>query len=48
VVEAALSARTRDSVIGRYGIRATGDVDTERFATWRLVDGSFRFTGMTG
>jgi branched-chain amino acid transport system substrate-binding protein len=43
VARAALAIRERDSVLGRYGIRATGDVDLERFARHRLEDGRFRF-----
>jgi branched-chain amino acid transport system substrate-binding protein len=46
VVDAALTIRTRNSVIGRYGVRATGDVDVDSFASYRLQDGSFIFTGM--
>jgi branched-chain amino acid transport system substrate-binding protein len=46
VVAAALKPRTRNSVIGRYGVRGTGDVDVEQFANYRLQDGSFTFTGM--
>jgi branched-chain amino acid transport system substrate-binding protein len=46
VIKAALAIRTRDSAIGRYGIRATGDVDGDAFAVYDLRDGRFAFHGM--
>jgi branched-chain amino acid transport system substrate-binding protein len=46
VVRAALAIRQRDSVLGRYGIRATGDVDRESFARHRLEEGRFHFVDM--
>jgi branched-chain amino acid transport system substrate-binding protein len=38
--------RTRRSPLGRYALRATGDVDSERFALWALRDGRFEFVRM--
>jgi branched-chain amino acid transport system substrate-binding protein len=46
VMRAALAIRTRDSVIGRYEIRATGDVSTDSFAFWALHGGRFVFSGI--
>lgn len=46
VVDAALKIRVRNSVIGRYGIRATGDVDSDAFAVYDLQGGRFGFQGM--
>ena len=46
VTRAALAIRTRNSVIGRYEIRATGDVSTDSFAFWALHEGRFFFSGM--
>jgi branched-chain amino acid transport system substrate-binding protein len=46
VARAALAIRTRNSVIGRYEIRATGDVSSDSFAFWTLHAGRFEFGGM--
>jgi branched-chain amino acid transport system substrate-binding protein len=46
VVDAALTVRTRDGVIGSYMVRADGAVDTDRFAAYALRDGRFAFEGM--
>jgi len=43
VIAAALAIRTRRSKLGVYGVRATGDVDEERFALYGLRDGRFDF-----
>ena len=43
---AGLAIRTRDSVLGRYEVRGTGDVDTDAFAAYLLRDGRFAFEGM--
>jgi hypothetical protein len=40
--------RTRRSTLGSYMVRATGDVDGERFALWALRGGRFRFVRMVG
>lgn len=45
-IRAALAIRTRDSVIGRYEVRGTGDVDTDAFAAYVLRKGRFAFEGM--
>jgi branched-chain amino acid transport system substrate-binding protein len=46
VIKSALRIRSRDSAIGRYSIRATGDVDNEAFAVYDLRRGRFVFHGM--
>ncbi|HEX2126026.1 MAG TPA: hypothetical protein VHF45_05635 [Thermoleophilaceae bacterium] len=38
--------RDRRSTLGDYGVRATGDVDGQRFALWTLRDGRLRFERM--
>ena len=43
VRRAGMRIRTRRSPLGRYALRGTGDVDTERFALWTLRDGRFEF-----
>jgi branched-chain amino acid transport system substrate-binding protein len=43
VAAAALAMRDRRSVIGRYRLRGTGDVDGTRFALYALENGRFRF-----
>lgn len=43
VVRAALRPRTRRSALGRYEIRATGDVGPDSFALYRLRGGRFSF-----
>jgi hypothetical protein len=45
VVREGLRVRTRRSVLGRYEVRASGDVSEERFALYRLERGRFRFAG---
>jgi branched-chain amino acid transport system substrate-binding protein len=46
VAHEALRIRERQSPLGPYGVRGTGDVDGERFAAYRLHDGRFGFVGM--
>jgi branched-chain amino acid transport system substrate-binding protein len=46
VRRAGLRIRTRRSPLGSYGLRASGDVDSERFALWALRDGHFDFVRM--
>jgi branched-chain amino acid transport system substrate-binding protein len=46
VIRRALEVRERRSPLGHYGVRATGDVDGQRFALWTLRDGRFRFERM--
>jgi branched-chain amino acid transport system substrate-binding protein len=43
VTRAALAMRDRDSALGRYRLRGTGDVDDERQYLYALRDGRFRF-----
>ena len=43
VAAAALAMRDRRSVIGRYRLRGTGDVDGTRLALYALENGRFRF-----
>jgi ABC-type branched-subunit amino acid transport system substrate-binding protein len=38
--------RTRNSPLGVYLMRGTGDVSTQRFALWTLRDGRFEFERM--
>ena len=38
--------RTRNSPLGGYLLRGTGDVNTQRFALWALRDGRFQFERM--
>jgi branched-chain amino acid transport system substrate-binding protein len=38
--------RTRNSPLGPYLLRGTGDVNTQRFALWTLREGRFEFTHM--
>lgn len=45
VMRQGLKVRTRRSVLGRYEVRASGDVSEERFALYRLERGRFRFAG---
>jgi branched-chain amino acid transport system substrate-binding protein len=46
VIRRALEVRERRSPLGDYGVRATGDVDGQRFALWALRDGRLRFERM--
>jgi hypothetical protein len=46
VAREALRIRERQSPLGPYGVRGTGDVASERFAAYRLHDGRFAFVGM--
>ena len=46
VMRAALRIRTRDSVIGSYDVRGTGDVSSDAFAAYWLRGGRFVFEGM--
>lgn len=46
VAAAALDIRDRNSALGRYRLRGTGDVETGRFALYTLQDGRFRFKRM--
>lgn len=46
VIKEALRIRNRESAIGGYGIRATGDVDGDTFAVYELRRGRFAFQGM--
>ena len=48
VIAAALAVRTRHSKLGTYEVRATGDVDEERFALYGLRSGRFEFERMVG
>jgi branched-chain amino acid transport system substrate-binding protein len=48
VRRAGMRMRTRRSALGSYMVRATGDVDGERFALWALRGGRFRFVRMVG
>src|ERR671923_181946 len=48
VIAAALAVRTRRSKIGVYEVRATGDVDMERFALYGLRNGRFEFERVVG
>jgi len=43
VVAAGLRIRERSSPLGPLEIRATGDVEEQRFALYDLVDGTFRY-----
>jgi branched-chain amino acid transport system substrate-binding protein len=43
VITSALAIRRRRSPLGVYKVRATGDVDEERFAIYTLRDGRFEF-----
>jgi branched-chain amino acid transport system substrate-binding protein len=43
VIASALAIRRRGSPLGVYEVRATGDVDEERFAIYTLRDGRFEF-----
>jgi branched-chain amino acid transport system substrate-binding protein len=40
--------RARRSPLGRYVMRATGDIEGARFALWALRDGRFEFVRMVG
>jgi branched-chain amino acid transport system substrate-binding protein len=46
VRRAGTRTRMRRSPLGRYTLRGTGDVDSERFALWALSHGRFRFVRM--
>ena len=46
VRRAGMTIRTRRSPLGRYALRATGDVEGARFALWALRDGRFEFVRM--
>jgi branched-chain amino acid transport system substrate-binding protein len=46
VIDAALAVRIRRSPLRGYGVRATGDVDSERFAVYALGAGRFEFERM--
>ncbi len=46
VRRAGLKVRTRDSVIGSYEVRGTGDVSSDSFAVHALRGGRFAFEGM--
>jgi hypothetical protein len=46
VRRAGMTIRTRRSPLGRYELRATGDVEGARFALWALRDGRFEFVRM--
>jgi branched-chain amino acid transport system substrate-binding protein len=46
VIDAALAIRGRRSPLGDYRVRATGDVDSERFAVYALHAGRFEFERM--
>jgi branched-chain amino acid transport system substrate-binding protein len=48
VIAAALAIRTRRSPLGVYGVRATGDVNEERFARYILQNGRFQFERVVG
>jgi hypothetical protein len=48
VIAAALAIRTRRSKLGTYELRATGDVDEERFALYSLRNGRFEFLRLVG
>jgi branched-chain amino acid transport system substrate-binding protein len=48
VIAAALEIRSRRSPLGAYGVRATGDVDEERFALYTLRDGRFEYERVVG
>jgi branched-chain amino acid transport system substrate-binding protein len=48
VIAAALAVRKRSSPLGPYGVRATGDVDDERFALYSLRNGRFEFVRIVG
>jgi branched-chain amino acid transport system substrate-binding protein len=48
VIAAALAIRTRRSPLGVYGVRATGDVNEERFALYILQNGRFQFERVVG
>jgi branched-chain amino acid transport system substrate-binding protein len=48
VIAAALAIRTRRSKLGVYQVRATGDVDVERFALYSLRNGRFEFERVVG
>ena len=48
VIAAALAIRTRRSKLGVYEVRATGDVDGERFALYGLRNGRFEFERLVG
>ena len=44
----ALRIRERTSPLGVLRVRATGDVEEQRFALYSLVDGRFRFERVVG
>jgi branched-chain amino acid transport system substrate-binding protein len=46
VIRRAVDVRERRSPLGEYGMRATGDVDGQRFALRALRDGRLRFERM--
>jgi branched-chain amino acid transport system substrate-binding protein len=48
VIAAALAIRTRRSPLGIYVVRATGDVDEEKFARYGLRGGRFEFQRLVG
>jgi branched-chain amino acid transport system substrate-binding protein len=48
VIAAALAIRSRRSPLDTYGVRATGDVDEERFALYSLQNGRFEFERIVG
>ena len=43
VRQAGTRIRTRESALGDYLLRGTGDVDTQRFSVWALREGRFEF-----
>ena len=48
VARAALEVRSRRSVIGNYGVLASGDVTSERFGAYRRSATALRFLGTRG
>jgi branched-chain amino acid transport system substrate-binding protein len=46
VAAAALDMRDRNSALGPYRLRGTGDLESERFALYTLQNGRFRFERM--
>jgi branched-chain amino acid transport system substrate-binding protein len=46
VIREALRIRERSSALGTYSVRATGDVESARFALYDLRDGRFEFERM--
>jgi branched-chain amino acid transport system substrate-binding protein len=48
VRRAALRTRVRRSPMGDFLLRATGDVDNQRFGVWSLTAGRFEFDRMVG